>query len=74
MFMGLVCETPDNEPLYFGVIEGKGGVHPKSVGTVAVPDGRPKVEIVTEEQRRRALRWRRPPSASCALRWERRHK
>ncbi len=40
VFKGLVFETPGNEPLYFGVIEGKGWVHLKGVGKVTLPDGK----------------------------------
>ncbi len=40
LFKGLVFETPGDEPMYFGVIEGKGLVHLKGTGKVTLPDGK----------------------------------
>ncbi|MGB2937773.1 MAG: hypothetical protein WBD05_06200 [Phycisphaerae bacterium] len=37
---GLVFETATEEPIYFGVIEGKGLVHLKGAGKVTLPDGK----------------------------------
>jgi hypothetical protein len=39
LFKGFVFETPGDEPMYFGVIEGKGLVHLKGMGKVTLPDG-----------------------------------
>ena len=38
LFKGIIFETPGNEPMYFGVIKGKGLVHLKGEGKVALPD------------------------------------
>jgi hypothetical protein len=40
LLKGLVFETPGDEPMYFGVIEGKGLVHLKGAGKVTLPDGK----------------------------------
>jgi hypothetical protein len=39
LFKGIIFETPGNEPMYFGVIKGKGLVHLKGEGKVTLPDG-----------------------------------
>jgi hypothetical protein len=40
LFNGLVFETPGEEPMYFGVIPGKGLVHLKGPGKVTLPNGK----------------------------------
>lgn len=40
LFKGFLFETPGDEPMYFGVIEGKGLVYLKGTGTVTLPDGK----------------------------------
>jgi hypothetical protein len=40
LFEGIVFETPGDDPMYFGVVEGKGLVHLKGVGKVSLPDGK----------------------------------
>jgi len=42
LFNNLVFETPGDEPMYFGVFEGKGLVHLKGKGKVTLPDGTTK--------------------------------
>ena len=42
LFNGIVFQTPGNEPMYFGVLEGKGIVHLKGEGAVTFPDGTTK--------------------------------
>jgi len=39
LFQGIVFETPGADPMYFGVIEGKGLVHLRGAGKVTLPDG-----------------------------------
>jgi hypothetical protein len=39
LFKGIVFETPGNEPMYFGVIKGKGLVHLKGEGKITLPNG-----------------------------------
>ena len=43
LFNGIVFETPGDEPMYFGVIEGKGLVHIYGEGKVTTPDGKETV-------------------------------
>jgi hypothetical protein len=40
LFKGLLFETPGDEPMYFGVIEGKGLVYLKGTGKVTLPNGK----------------------------------
>jgi hypothetical protein len=40
LFPGIVFETPGKDPMYFGVIAGKGLVHLKGTGKVTLPDGK----------------------------------
>ena len=40
LFKGILFETPGDEPFYFGVIEGRGLVHLKGAGKVALADGK----------------------------------
>ena len=42
LFSNLVFQTPGDEPMYFGVLEGKGLVHLMGKGTVKLPDGTTK--------------------------------
>jgi precorrin-6B methylase 2 len=37
---GIVFETPAKDPMYFGVIQGKGLAHLKGTGRVTLPDGK----------------------------------
>ena len=40
LFPGIVFETPGKDPMYFGVVGGKGLVHLKGTGKVTLPDGK----------------------------------
>lgn len=40
LFKGIFFETPGNEPIYFGVIAGKGWVHLRGAGKVTLPNGK----------------------------------
>lgn len=40
LFNDIVFQTPGDEPIYFGVLEGKGLVHLKGAGKVTLPDGK----------------------------------
>jgi hypothetical protein len=42
LFNNIVFETPGDEPIYFGVLEGKGLVHLGGKGKVTLPDGKTK--------------------------------
>ncbi|HVN72531.1 MAG TPA: hypothetical protein VMU10_10975 [Desulfomonilia bacterium] len=39
----IVFETPGNDPIYFGVLKGKGLIHLKGAGKITLPDGVTKV-------------------------------
>jgi tetratricopeptide (TPR) repeat protein len=58
LFNGIVFETPGDEPMYFGVIEGKGVVHIYGKGKVSTPDGK---ETVLDS------RWATLDSATMAM-------